>query len=324
MRRRTRKPATLPTWNRSCIGSPTTPGPIWRWPRPTCDGSTGCKKRRRTRCRWRTCGTPPIRSRFPSRQALDAWFGRVTGDRRELSDAGMATCPAGRGNFARCKARVTSAWRGSVSWSGRKAFRGPHTSNRRCGSAPSTAKCSTPRPPRPGWRVTRPHGSTFCIGRFVADDASKRRSSATCCGTAPPAGVPAMIEFIVNEFQPGPEILCLMQQEALKRVGPESLTAFRTSYASRLEARAKSLEGAPAAAAWLDAGELHGALQQAPQAIACARAGGAMRPGQFRRTLSTRFGTPATRTVCRGGVEPSLVRRAGRTGRTSNNASAKP
>jgi O-antigen ligase len=209
------------------------------------------------------------RSHFGSREALDAWIARATGTHRALLpqawqqvQESLRLCPLqGQGYLALADLCFCAASEGI----GRKAYLEQALRVRPYdgGVLYAAATEAWLAGDVPAWQAYLRrafHGERRYEETMVRDLLSRGSAKA----------VPAMLAFLVCEFQPDLAILRLMHDEAMKRVGPEPLAVYRRYYADALAAHAESLQGDAASQAWLEARGMYRGLKLGRQAAACA------------------------------------------------------
>ena len=232
-------------------GSPNTPGHTWRWPHPTC-GLEAIQLQTDDPMSLASLREAAARSHFGGRaRAMDASWSR-SGDGRgppRPVAAGLATCPAIVG-LRRCEQALCRAGRIVLAAAPEGTPERPIWT-RRCGCALRRRRA-----------LRRGHGRLAGRRRArlagVPPPGIPRRAvlrgddGPQSLEPGPAEAVPAMLAFIVREFQPDFAILGRMHDEAMKRVGPEPLAAYRRYYAGAMAVHAESLQDEAASQAWLE------------------------------------------------------------------------
>ena len=211
-----------------------------------------------------------VRSHFGSREALGAWIARATGAHRDLlpqawqhARQSLGLCPLqGQGYLTLAELCFVAAPEGKA----RKAYLDQALRVRPYdgGVLYAAATDAWLAGDVPAWQayLQRAFHGERCYEAMMVRDLLSR---------GPAQAVPAMLAFIVREFQPDLAILRLMHEEAQNRVGPESLAAYRRHFVGELAAHAESLPDEKASQTWLEAQGMYHELKLDQQAAACAR-----------------------------------------------------
>ncbi len=210
-----------------------------------------------------------VRSRFPSAEALRAWLSRAVGPHwvqllRALVHARQAlrACPL-EGRAYVCLARLRFLEDG-----------GPST--RACLSQALRVR------PFDGGVLYAVASEAYLAGdaarwlayarqAFHAGRQYQRQLIADFMDHTPPQATPAMIAFLLRNFQPDLEGVRLLASVSTKRCRPEQLVPLLHCWAEMAENQARTTNAPDSAKLWLEAMHVYGQLHDAAGELDCAR-----------------------------------------------------
>jgi tetratricopeptide (TPR) repeat protein len=110
---------------------------------------------------------------------------------------------------------------------------------------------------------------------------SQRQFLTDMVGCSATEDLPAMVDFIIREFDPDLQGLRLLHAACAKRCQPNQMTPLLRRWAERAQAEAGKLSGREAAGVWLEAQQLHRQLGDDADALQCARKAAQCDPGSY-------------------------------------------
>jgi tetratricopeptide (TPR) repeat protein len=221
-----------------------------------------------------------LRSRFPSREALDAWLGRAVGKHARYLDLALwhvrravTLCPL-QGRAYLYLAELCFLENAGEEWKGaciEQALRvRPFDGEVQYAAAMEALLAGD----YDRWLLLA--RQSFQCGRH-----HQRKLIADLIGRAAPEVLEEVIQVIVREFQPDLEALRTVCAAAEARGQPEQLVWLWRHCAERAEADAKSSRGEAAALLWSEARQRYAAIGDSIRAAECAQSAVASDPQNF-------------------------------------------
>ncbi len=221
-----------------------------------------------------------LRSRFPSREALDAWLGRAVGEHARYLDLALrhvrralTLCPLqGRGYLY--LAELCFLENAGEDWKGaciEQALRVRPFDGEVLYAAAMEALLAGDYD---RWLALA--RQSFQCGRH-----HQRKLVADLIGRAPPEVLEEVIQAVVREFRPDLEAIRHLCTTAQARGRPEQLAWLQRHCAERAEADAKSSRGEAAARLWSEARQRYATIGDSVRAAECAHSAVASDPQSF-------------------------------------------
>jgi len=221
-----------------------------------------------------------LRSRFPSREALDAWLDRAVGEHARYLDLALrhvhralALCPVqGRGYLY--LAELCFLENAGENWKAaciEQALRVRPFDGEVLYAGATEAL------------LAGDYDRWLELARrsFQSGRRHQRRLIADLIGRTPAEVLEDMIRVVVREFHPDLEAMRTLCESARGRGRPEQLVWLRHRCAEQAESDAKSTRGENAARLWNEARQFHAAIGDAARAFECAKSAVASNPDSF-------------------------------------------
>jgi O-antigen ligase/tetratricopeptide (TPR) repeat protein len=211
-----------------------------------------------------------LRSRFPSREALDDWLRRAVGEHarylnraHEHARQAVALCPLqGRGYLYLAELCFLE--------NSGDATKGAYI-DQALRVRPFDGEVLHAVATEALLAGDYDRWLDFARQSFQCGRRHQRRLIADLVGSAPPEALPQMIELIVREFHPDLQGLRDIYTSARRLSRPEPLAWLQQRYAEQVEAEAGRTRGEAAARLWNEARELRAALGDWRRALQCAK-----------------------------------------------------
>ena len=211
-----------------------------------------------------------LQSKFPSREALNEWLSRAVGDHwvhlqhsLDHTRKALSFCPLeGRAYVYLAELSFLRGNNDSVRHSClQQALRVRPYDGAVLQAAASEALLAGDVQ---GWL-------DYARRAFRSGPRRQRQIIVELIAATPTANLPAVADFVVNEFQPDLNGLRLLHVECAKRCPPEQLEPLTRCRIKKAEEEAPKLSSVEAARVWMEAYLLHSQLGNAADALRCTR-----------------------------------------------------